>query len=329
MTCELTKISRDALRLSLLGDGPGVLALYEAHEDMPEIRLKLAAFRERFLGPPHDPAASVSDPYVGTLIRTYREYYRLAFMHVVSATEAEAWLRDRLVRELPGVAGRTSLDELEREIQPAVEQRGLHVMLGMVTPYRALHIWTQQEWKRFPVVLPHKSLELDVCLADGFVELGWFHFVTFGEKYSGGWASSEPRAQKRFWRVRQKYDATDPERFRLFLAHEAQHVADLADFPGIDETALEYRAKLAELLLAADTRPLLEKLRAEASPAPHSPHAYASWQLLSRLSTAMTGDENAMLSADILGVLPASLQFAAAELFAADQQDRNRARDRD
>ncbi|MBI3893402.1 MAG: hypothetical protein HY303_17935, partial [Candidatus Wallbacteria bacterium] len=160
-----------------------------------------------------------------------------------------------------------------------------------------------------------------------FVELGWFHFVTFGEKYSGGWASSEPGATRRFWRVRQNYDATDPERFRLFLVHEAQHVADLADFPGIDETALEYRAKLAELLLAANRGPLLEKLRAEASPAPHSPHAFASWQLLSRLSSAMMGDENALLRADIAGELSQPLRAAAVELFAADQEERLRLRE--
>ena len=329
MTSSEPTLPVEALRLSLLGDGPGVLAFYVANAGTPEGDRCLSVFRERFVTTSEHSSPEVTDPYIRLLIRVYRQYYRIAFMRVLPQDKAEDWLKAQILDASPELTPDLAFEDVEFRVRAAIELRGHHAMLGLVAPFRALHIWTKEEWRRFPVDLPHKSLELEVCLADGFLELGWFHFVTFGVKFSGGWTSADDSASRRFWRVRQTYDNTDPNRFRLFLLHEAQHVADLADFPGIPEPDLEYRAKLVELASTESPEERLQKFRQEAAPEPQSPHAFASWMLLSRLSAALSTNERAFLSPSSPEVDPVRIRRTATDLFWEDHSHRTSSTSRD
>ena len=68
------------------------------------------------------------------------------------------------------------------------------------------------------------------------------------------------------------------------LKHEAQHFADLADFPELKGTDLEYRAKLVELIYYTSIEDRFTHFFREADNDASNPHTYASYRILKDLS---------------------------------------------
>jgi hypothetical protein len=76
--------------------------------------------------------------------------------------------------------------------------------------------------------------------------------------------------------------APETEHFEVsYLKHEARHLADFEQFPGLSAAELEYRAKLTELTFAQQTtRRLLEDFSAKGAPNAGSPHAAANYRVV-------------------------------------------------
>ena len=111
-------------------------------------------------------------------------------------------------------------------------------------------------------------------------------YLTFGRYGTGGWASPDGTINC----IEQAYDF-ESERFLVsLLKHEAQHIVDMKQFPGITPTELEYRAKLVELHYASDLG-LLQKFLSEADESKtNDGHAIASARL--KLEFADTDQTN-------------------------------------
>jgi hypothetical protein len=165
--------------------------------------------------------------------------------------------------------------------------------------------------------LPEGVQPVRVEVLDGFVSFGWSHYATCGRRATGGWARADA-----LYAVRPRYTSLDSEEFRVtFLGHEAQHLADLARFPGMPSWQLEYRAKLAELACADTTRPrLLAKFRDDQNDdAEATPHSYANRMVWSALHARLAPADAAF---DAEAVSVADLQQAARAALLEDSRRR-------
>lgn len=69
------------------------------------------------------------------------------------------------------------------------------------------------------------------------------------------------------------------------MAHESQHAADYKKFKNLDSFALEYRAKLAEIIASnKNTKKLVNLFKAQSSSEKKSYHHYASYKLIKNLN---------------------------------------------
>ncbi len=228
--------------------------------------------------------ASCSDELVAGVITAYRQYYREALLSPRKARGREVALEKR-VRALAsdfGIqrAARMKRENLERALDKEFRRRGYFCLFGRVAPFRSLLVWRSQRERRFRVKLGGGVESVKVVLLDGFVELGWLHFATFGRYHVGGWAKRDGLfcVAKAY-----QYDFRG-EAFRVsYLTHEAQHFSDYKKFPGLPAADLEFRAKLAELSFLKRPAKLLEKLRAEAKNDPSLPHSFAAFRILREL----------------------------------------------
>jgi hypothetical protein len=94
------------------------------------------------------------------------------------------------------------------------------------------------------------------------------------------------------------YDLNSEEYRVSLLVHESQHFADLKQFPKLPSWELEYRAKLAELWAADETRTklLLEFAQAQSDDM-NSPHTYANKRVIISLRKQLAIDETSDLPA--------------------------------
>ena len=227
--------------------------------------------------------ASVADPLVAAVLRSYQEYWLRALRAEHPAAQNEAWLLGALNRLVGGAGARQAADmgDLEGELEPLLLAHGYHALLGVTRPLRELMLWRSEVQARYQVTLPEGEQPVVVVFMDEFASLGWAGFATCDRHHSGGWTTPE-----RLYAVRSAYDL-DSEEFRVsYLAHEAQHFADSQRFPGLDDQAqLEYRAKLVELATARTSAyRLLEAFAANTSLDPAVPHSFANGRLVHDLS---------------------------------------------
>jgi hypothetical protein len=75
-----------------------------------------------------------------------------------------------------------------------------------------------------------------------------------------------------------------------YLKHEAQHLSDYTEFPGLDVNDLEYRAKLVELIYEPDSSRLLRKFFYEQKNDLHHPHPYSSFCIMHSLTPLLFGE---------------------------------------
>ncbi len=144
----------------------------------------------------------------------------------------------------PGVIEPGLLTHLLAEIT----RQGFHAQALHSPPWHDLMIWRHEQRQTHEVNLTDGQQKVDVILMDDFVSLGWPHFASLGLHSVSGWADGN-----QLYGLSWAYEP-DSEAFRVsFLQHEARHAADYQRFPGLDETELEYRAKLTELAFAGNS----------------------------------------------------------------------------
>ena len=139
----------------------------------------------------------------------------------------------------------------------------------------------------YSIGLLEDSVKVEVHFMKDFISTGWAHYVTFGKSYAGGWATREA-----LYSVDDAYDR-ESENFNVsYLTHEGQHFADYKSFPALQQTDLEYRAKLIELIKSNETtHQLIEKFLNHTSKIKGNAHAFANHCVIRDLSKLLFKEE--------------------------------------
>lgn len=211
------------------------------------------------------------------LLSIYQRYYRDVFYLCIGKEEAGSRLRAGLV-EFFGIEDEsTSLDDMEQnQVAGAFQSSGLHFLGGRTSGYYGPYVWRTTERMTYQVELPDGAWEFTVKLLDGFIARSWTDYLTFGEIGTGGWTDQDGVINC----VKSAYDL-ESEAFKVsLLKHEAQHASDLKACPDMSSAALEYRAKLVELIYSSE-RNLLARFAQEADSTDRlNGHAFASARIL-------------------------------------------------
>jgi len=281
-------------------------------------------------------ASVVPSPFTRRILDAYRAAWRAGVMAAPvrpdaspvprgavrqaspSAEQTRAGAEARLLREVRGLLGHPDakdLDALEPVITSRLAAEGVSALMGRTGLFPELMLWTKEETRAEKVALPEGEEEVTVTRLDGFLSRGWGSDLTCGHSGTGGWTT--PKA---LFAVVPAYDDLEGEPFRVnFLAHEAQHFADLRRFPRLVPWEKEYRAKLVELSLADRTRPqVLRRFATAQGDDVASPHGYANRRVLRALRAQLgLGPESDLAVED-----GARLRAAAREVLLADSATR-------
>lgn len=253
-------------------------------EDSPpavisEAELVLAEqFRRRFLARDEIRPQNSGDDFIDETILIYREYWLQSLMGELRPPEAEIMLNGslgKLLNRFKLVGESTNSTDVFYGVAESIEKRGFHSFRDYSPPLQDLMIWGEQSVESYNVELTDGTLAVPVVFMHNFYSLGWANFATFGLTSTGGWASADA-----LYCVAWVYDRGS-ENFNVsFLKHESRHFADYTRYPKLQETDLEYRAKLTELAFASSSvQRLLRGFSNNAAPNPDSPHAYANYQV--------------------------------------------------
>ena len=249
-------------------DIKGAIAYMRDHEEFKDLLPAYAAIFEDRKYRTYEIPGNLND-----LLRPYQIYFRDVFYCGLPETEAA----DKLLSQLKTLLDMPDAEEalLAERLQAAFEAEGYHALFGKTQGYYGPYIWRDTVPAVYSVELPDGTAEYTVNILKGFVFRSWMDYLTFGRYGTGGWASPDGTINC----IEQAYDF-ESERFLVsLLKHEAQHAADMKQFPGIAPAELEYRAKLVELHYSGDPG-LLQKF-------------------LSKADESKTGDSHAMASVKI------------------------------
>jgi hypothetical protein len=207
-------------------------------------------------------------------------------MGELSSAQAEIMLNDslgKLLSRFKLVDESTNSTEVFSGVGKSIEKRGFHSFSDYSPPLRDLMIWREQSVKTYNVELTDGTVTVPVVFMRNFYSQGWSYFATFGLTSTGGWAAADA-----LYCVAWMYDR-ESENFNVsYLKHESRHFADYTRYPKLQETELEYRAKLTELAFASSSlQRLLREFSKNAAPNPDSPHTYANYQVSSDLYQAI------------------------------------------
>ena len=252
----------------LNGDIQGAIAYMRSHEEFKDVLPGYVAIFENCEYRTYDIPDALND-----ILRLYQIYFRDTFY--CGLPEAEA--ADKLLTALRALLDLPEAEEclLVEKLQSMFERGGYHALFGKTQGYYGPYIWRDTVPTVYHVELPDTAAEYTVNILKGFIFRSWMDYLTFGRYGTDGWASPDGTINC----IAQAYDF-ESERFLVsLLKHEAQHIVDMRQFPGITPTELEYRAKLVELHYSGDLG-LLQKLSSQADERKVSDsHAVASARL--------------------------------------------------
>ena len=281
----------------LNGDIKGAIAYMREHAEFKDILPAYTAIFEDCTYRTFD----IPD-VLNAILRLYQIYFRDIFY--CGLPEAEA--ADKLLTKL-----REHLDmpdaaeaNLTTQLQSLFESRGYHALFGKTQGYYGPYIWRDTIPTVYHVELPDATADYTVNILKGFVFRGWMDYLTFGRYGTRGWASPDGTINC----IAQANDFESEQFLVSLLKHEAQHTADMKQFPGITPTDLEYRAKLVELHYTSNPG-LLQKFLSEADEHKvNDSHAAAS----ARIKREFAGVDQTALSC---------IQTRALELFHAHTKE--------
>ena len=204
------------------------------------------------------------------ILLAYQEYFREVFYCGTDEEQAAAQLIEKLCSVLS--VSKADEDILIEKLQDTFEREGYHALFGKTQGYFGPYIWKDTVPTSYQVELPGGVEKYTVNILRGFLFRSWLDYLTFGKYGAGGWASQDGTVNC----IECAYDF-ESEKFTVnFLKHEAQHVKDMREFPGITPAELEYRAKLVELCYSGNVE-LLQKFIAFAdADKENDSHAMAS-----------------------------------------------------
>ncbi|RZJ16650.1 MAG: hypothetical protein EON91_12295 [Brevundimonas sp.] len=301
----------------LQADGPRARSLLVA---LPsgELEPKFEAFRtcaaERLDLTRALPAPPADAPFALQALHAYRLYWREAIDRPEARDQAEI----ALARRLGALLDRPELDDMLEAEEPTLERiraEGWRPLGGRTGRLLELMLWRQQEAREVSVALPEGSYPTTLILLDGFESRGWSNWITCDRTGTGGWAKPEG-----LYAIVPAYPSLEDENFSVnFLAHETQHFADYAAWPGLPGWELEYRAKLAELALADTTRErILNRFESNQGDDQADAHSHANRRVLAALRRRL----DLPADADLKTVAPDALRAAALAELRADTADR-------
>ena len=247
------------------GDIRGAIAYMREHEEFKDVLPAYTAIFEDQKYRTYEIPDDLND-----ILRFYQIYFRDAFYCGFPEAEAAEKLLSGLKKRLHLPDADEAL--LAGRLQAAFEAEGYHALFGKTQGYYGPYIWRDTVPTVYRVELPGGTADYTVNILKGFVFRGWMDYLTFGRYGTGGWASPDGTINC----IEQAYDF-ESERFLIsLLKHEAQHAADMKQFPEITPAELEYRAKLVELHYSGDLG-LLQKFLSEADASrANDSHAVAS-----------------------------------------------------
>lgn len=282
---ETDEVIQDYISLALQGrlDWAGTVfeerergRLSEAAEELREL------YAARFLRRNEALMIEGGGPFLQDLVCVYQDYWTQVMMAELPESAGSLYLEKEIAQVLTRHARFDPLrdEDVLGRMGEEIESLGLHQISGVTRPYFDLLIWARMNSVRFTVQLTDELRPVEVNFMDQFLVKGWAHFATFGRAYTGGWATREG-----LYCLREDWDL-DSEKFRVsYLGHETRHVADYELFPSLQQTDLEYRAKLTELALADETLyQLIDDFSYRAELNPEAPHAYANYAVVRELS---------------------------------------------
>lgn len=214
---------------------------------------------------------------LNALLTIYQRYYRDVFYLCIGKEEAAGHLRAGLAETL-GIGDESiELDELEQnQIANAFQSRGLYFLGGRTSGYYGPYVWRTTESMTYQVELPDGIEAYTVKLLDGFIARSWTDYLSFGEIGTGGWTDRDGIINC----IKSSYDL-ESEDFKVsLLKHEAQHASDLKANPDMSPAALEYRAKLVELIYSSKRNLLAYFVQEADSTDQRNGHASASARIL-------------------------------------------------
>jgi len=229
----------------------------------------------------------------------YGRYFVRVLQNKTPAPEAEALLRNDLlplVPVTPDAGALQTLDDVEEALAAQFRERGLYFLGGRTLPHYGPYIWKRTDGRAFQVELPDGAQEVMVHFLHEFLMRGWWHFNTYGESGAAGWAKwGEPDWPDGLYCV---YDAwkldegpENPAFQNSLLEHEAQHLIDFRNYPGLAGVDLEYRAKLVELIYLSALEDRFIWLLSEAQDDPAHPHSQASYRLITAFSRHLFSED--------------------------------------
>lgn len=260
------------------------------------------------------PAPPADAPFAMQALHAYRLYWREA----IDRPDARAQAEIALAKRLAALLDRPELDDMLKAEGPTMERiraEGWHPLGGRTGLLLELMLWRDQEARDVTVTLPEGAHRTRLILLDGFESRGWSNWMTCDRTGTGGWAKPEG-----LYAIVPAYPSLDDENFSVnFLAHETQHFADNAAWPGLPGWQLEYRAKLTELTLADATRErILDRFASNQGDDPADAHSHANRRVL----TALRRRLNLPADADLKAVAPDALRAAALAELRTDTANR-------
>jgi hypothetical protein len=251
---------------------PALFATIDAQQD-PVLGELRAGFNARFTQRSERLSPATGNGFIDRLVAAFRHYWTDALLDPAAAPAAAARLEQRIAAllQITGHATDPAADPLVQAEQ-AGARAGYGVLTSRTPPLYDLFVWSAEQRAFYRVDLTDGTETVEVVFIDGLISQGWRHFASLGLNATSGWTGGDV-----LYCVRWAYD-TSSERFRVsYLKHEARHVADFRRYPGLDETVLEYRAKLSELAYAGSSAGmLLQRFAADRSAQGTSVHARAN-----------------------------------------------------
>lgn len=163
-----------------------------------------------------------------------------------------------------------------QQLKKYLELQGFYCLVGKVAHLQELEIWKNESKRMFDIQLLESKQKVSVVFMKNYKTFGWMDYATCGRSKVGGWAK-----RKALYCNLKEYKIKSENFFVSYLTHEAQHFSDYKKFKKLDSFALEYRAKLAELVSSKrTTKKLIKRFSAQSSKDRHSFHHYAAFKVI-------------------------------------------------
>jgi hypothetical protein len=200
---------------------------------------------------------------VKKFLSAYQEYLFNVLLNKIERDVANSQLLERLVEitqmSIPKGTDFTSFDvmlDIVTFTGKKLEELGFYHFLDKRAGIFDFMILKTQYEKEYDVELPAGTELVTVVFLDDFIIFGWMGFATADLYHVGGWVMPD-----KIYCVKPSYDINSENFLISYLVHEAQHFQDYQLFPHMENAyaiELEYRAKLAEIIMGKET--VVEKL---------------------------------------------------------------------